>query len=230
MGFDTVSRLVTDRYGEVHSFLSHIAASERAVPATEPETQLVHLFRGLFFVHLYGAWEYSITRSLIELYSMINSCNVEHRHLEHMFGSIALDRMFKSIADVASSKQWERRFDLLGCQIGSDIARVDDNIFMFDVQFLKVQVIERIFTALGVTEAPVPNRTYRGLIDEVAERRSAVAHGRESPADVGRRFRSEELRRRYDALSSTSFYIIGLFENFLAGKSFVGSAHRHLYS
>jgi hypothetical protein len=229
MAFEIVSGLVTERYAEVQNLLNYISASERPIGSAEPEAQSVHILRGLFFVALYGAWEYSITRALIQLYSAINACGVQHRHVENIVGSVTLDGLFRSLGDTAATRQWERRFDLLIRQNGSDIVEIDDNIFMFDVQFLKIRVIERIFGALGITESPVPVLAYRGLIDEVAERRSAVAHGRESPVAVGSQFRSDELRRRYAALSSTSFYIIGIFENLLASKTFIRAPERHLY-
>jgi len=230
MAFETVSRLVSERYTEVQNLLNHISASERLAGGPEPEAQLIHNFRGLFFVALYGAWEYSITRALVQLYTEINSFNIQHQHLETIVGSIALDGLFRSIGDTAPTRQWERRFELLIRQAGSEIVEIDDNIFMFDVQFLKTKVIERIFAALGLNAPPVPVLAFRGLIDEVAERRSAVAHGRESPVEVGSKFRSDELRRRYDALSATTFYIIGLFEDLLANRRFVRDSERHLYT
>jgi hypothetical protein len=230
MAFEIVSRLVSERYTEVQGLLTYIGNSERPVGSTEPETQIVHAFRGLFFVNLYGAWEYSITRALVQLYAAINSVNVEHRHLEHVVGSIALDSLFRSLSEAANRKQWEKRVNLLRRQVCAEAVEIDDNVFMADIQSLKFKVLERIFIALDINTDPVPQLSFRGLIDEVAERRSAVAHGRESPIEVGKNFRTDELRRRYDALSATSFHIIGVFEEIVSGKKFIRAGRRKHYS
>lgn len=166
----------------------------------------------------------------MQLYAIINPARVEHRHLEHLICSVALDNLFRSLPDTAPTRQWERRLELLRRQIGKDSVEINDGVFMFDVQSLKVQVLVRIFAALGIDSDPVPRLAFRGLIDEVAERRSAVAHGRESAVQVGSQFRSEELRRRVDALSATSFYILGALESFVGNKLFVGTRHRQKYS
>lgn len=225
MAFETVSQLVSERYAELQAFLSHIASIERDEPGSGPEEQIVKTLRGMAAVNIYACWEFSVTRSLLQLFSIINDARVPHRHLELVIHSLAMDATFRSVASSPNPKI-EKRCEFLLQQISDEIARIDDHVMMMEIQSLKIEVVGRAFRALGINSEPTPSPQYRGLIDEVADSRHAVAHGRRSPAEVGGQLRVADLRRRATAASETSFYIIGQFETLAGEARFVQEAER----
>jgi len=58
MIFETVRELTAVRYLEVRRLLAHIKAVELAKPSDSVTREDATFLRGLFFVHLYGTFEY----------------------------------------------------------------------------------------------------------------------------------------------------------------------------
>jgi hypothetical protein len=61
----------------------------------------------------------------------------------------------------------------------------------------------------------------KGGLEEVTEKRMAISHGRESAADVGRRFSFDELEKRHDLIDLVCSHMIQAFETYLADKHYL---------
>jgi hypothetical protein len=60
----------------------------------------------------------------------------------------------------------------------------------------------------------------RGGLEEVTEKRMAISHGRESAADVGRRYSFDDLARRHAAVDLVCGHIVQSFETYLASEHY----------
>jgi hypothetical protein len=101
----SISAAITTRFVEVQEFLSFISHAER--PPPERDSIEVRLMRGLFYVHLYGAFEFSVNRIVVGAAQVINQAQVPHNNVTHPLGALVLDRNFNSLSQVG--RNWPKR-------------------------------------------------------------------------------------------------------------------------
>jgi len=224
MPFISVSQSSTLRFNEVRALLTEIRSRETIPPA--PETEIVSTLRGLFFVNLYGAFEFSITEAVQTLLQEITRACIPYSQFEPLFHAVALDGKFSAISDAGRKKKWKARRELLSQQVSATVCGLNDTAFHHDLQNIWFETLSMLFDALCIAEPVVPEARLRGYIDEVVDRRNAVAHGRESPALIGR-IRSTELELRLDAISQTATHVILCFDKHLANRGFVTLTYRN---
>jgi hypothetical protein len=221
--FASVSQATTLRFNEVRSLLAEIKRQESTPPEADSETILI--LRGLFFVHLYAAFEHSVTYAVQTLLQGISTVSVPYRQLEPLFHAVALDARFSAVADTGPRRKWSVRRELLHTQYSMTGCNVNDTVFHSDLQNIWFDTLNELFSSLCIGEPVLPDPRLRGYIDEVVNSRNAVAHGRESPAIPGRK-RSPELETRLNALATVALHIVLCFERYFANRTFVEAVHR----
>jgi hypothetical protein len=228
MPLSTLQPLVTARFQEVNSLLSVTAALESTNPLV-PDTDDVRALRGLLYVHMYGAFEYAMDQSFIRLAQHVSSRGIARRHIHTPIFSVALDNEFKSLQDVKSpQKTFRKRVEAMVCTRDQVPVTIQDNVLSSGLQSAGSTMIALAFAVYGIPDQYLYDLTAKGYIDEVVERRHAVAHGRESPAIVGIR-KVVELRLRYNALYSQSMYVIEIINQFCTSKKYVLPRYRRSY-
>ena len=222
---------VDSRLAEVQKLLALIrklealATEERDQVSAENSTVL----RGLFFVHLYGALEYSITLSVQVLLQEMTKVAVPFNGFEHLLHVIALDAQFRSLADPGLKLKWQKRRELLNKQVSSEMCSLNDTVFQDQLQNIWYHTLHTIFDFLCVPSDAVPEVRMRGYLDEIVENRNAIAHGRQSAQEVGRRTTSTDLGERLDAVTKVVNHVIVSFEDYLENRHFVDARHRPNY-
>lgn len=217
------------RINEVRATLDVIKHMESQDPLV-PDSKEVLILRGLYYVHLYGAFEYSINQGVQAVLGFITSSKVQVNHIEHILNSVVLDSQFNSYKDSGVDVKWEKRISLLS-EIQSDgECRINDAVFSYYLQNIWYKSLEQVFKCLCIPDRCVPENRLIGYIDEIVNKRNSVAHGRESAADVGAGTRSPDLQIRFDAIVQVINHIYDCFENYLLGKHFISEIHRISYA
>ncbi len=86
-----------------------------------------------------------------------------------------------------------------------------------------------ILTSIGMKDSSIFTPQSAGFLNEIVEKRNAVAHGRESPKTVGRGVTSEYRADRLQVVSSTIDKIVGALTEHLCNKHFVTEVFRQQY-
>lgn len=228
MPLSSLTPLVTARFQEVSNLLTEIAAIESPFPQV-PDTDHVRALRGLFYVHLYGAFEYAMDQSFIRLALHINQQGVKRKHVMPPVFSVALDEQLTALQAIREpDKKFRKRIETMACARDANPVAIRDSILSGSFQSATVAVIQMAFDVYGISEPVFYDITKLGYLTEVVERRHAVAHGRQSPVEVGVR-RTLELRLRYNALYSQAIYVMDTIDQFLNGKKYVLPRHRRSY-
>ena len=210
----TISPAITTRFVEVQELLSFIARGENIPPQRDPiETRIL---RGLFYVHLYGAFEFSINRIVLGAAQVINQAQVPHNDVRHSLGALVLDRTFHSLSQ--AGRHWSRRLELINLRLSATIAQIDDG--SMDMQNIWLQTIEQIFDVFGIAKPAMFDVTKAGYIREVVEARNKIAHGEDSPLAYGSLKRSAELQLVHNAIREEAFYILDCFDEYLSSQAY----------
>lgn len=228
MPLSNLTPLVTSRFQEVNNLLSTIAALESRDPQVS-DSEHVRTMRGLFYVHLYGAFEYAMDQAFIRLAQHVSSIRVARKHIHPPLFSVVLDDKFTSLQGMKTpEKKYRKRIETMACERDDDAAAIRDTVLSQSFQSVNAEAIQLAFDVYGLTADSFYDITKKGYLDEVVERRHAVAHGRESPVAVGVR-QSSELRVRYDVAYNQAIYVIDVINQFCNKKHFVLQRYRRIY-
>jgi len=218
---------VSVRLAEVFQLIEHIRHIESAPPAPDPPE--AKILRGLFHVHLYAALEYAVNQGVQRFLEAVAALGAPPRHLQARFFSVALDPGFSSIRNVGEDKRWSARVNLLDLQSSPDPQNIHSDVFGLYLQNVKAEKLEVLFRCLDINQPVVPEPSYRLYVDELAERRNGVAHGRVSALGVGSARRSPELLIRYNAISATCIHVLNCFEQQHEERGVILAGHRPAY-
>jgi hypothetical protein len=227
MPLAVASQEITARFQETRALLQHIRALESANPL-QPSQELA-ILRGIFFVHLYGSFEFAVNRIVRGAAELINATVVQLQHLHHRVYPLALDPELTSIRNIGRNRKWESRLNLFEREVVADAAVLHDSVFLEDLDNISTECLTRVFVAFDVPPPILYDPRARQYIEEVKDKRNAVSHGRESPMSYGQAVTANDLERRYEALSIQAGFMVSVFETYLIGKMFVRPAFQHLY-
>ena len=228
----SVHALATIRLAEVRNYHAMIVAMENDIQKEplDPWPDEILVMRGLYYVYLYGALEFSIVRAVQFSLQTIASLNPRYKHFEPMFFSIALDNKFRSFKTSGRDTKWSVRHDMIIQQFSDHQCRISDSIFDEDLQNIHPDTIKSIFDCLNIRKPPTPSSRTSSYVEEVKSRRNAIAHGRESPKSGSGSSDEDYRSKRYSAVSDTIEHILDCLTIYLDNKEFLSEPFRSQYS
>jgi hypothetical protein len=224
---DAVRADVSARLTEVFQLLEHIRSQEETPPT--PDSAEVKILRGLFYVHLYAALEFSVNQGVQRFLDTVSAMGIPPQHLEEQFFSVALDSAFTACRNVGEDKRWASRINLLELQSSGQPRIINGALFGLYLQNIWCEKLDILFKCLNIQQPITPDPTYRTYVDELVERRNSVAHGRVSTLGLGSARRSPDLLIRYNAISATCIHILDCIDQQHARRQVIRQQHRSAY-
>jgi len=224
---EDVDQIIEERFRSVRSLLTFIKGNES--DATPPvDTDDVKALRGLFFVHLYGAFEKSVTETVQAYLRKVSLIEVSCCHIGFSMWLTAFDAKFRSIQDAQGRGGWKKRKDFVAAVQSQDACVIADGVFSDRLQNVRPEVIRDIFEYLGLSSVFL-NESDCLILNEVVEKRNQVAHGRTDPVVIGSASTSADLESRFGAIYGMAFGLLASMREQLADLYFVKDQHRPLY-
>lgn len=190
-------RDIDARFQEARNLLSFIKSQEST--ATPPmDSGEVKSMRGLFYVHLYGAFERSANDSVSTFIRATVDLNVNVQHITPHFLPVALDARFKSLQSAQGNGSWKKRLEFVRAMIATSACSINDALFSEHLQNALPETLEAVAEYMGIG-TPTFGASDVLAVNEVVDKRNAVAHGRASPSEIGARTRSGTLENRLDS-------------------------------
>lgn len=215
------------RLAEVRQLLDVIRQLEATPPTPDPPE--VRILRALFFVHLYAAFEFTVSQGVQRLLQEVAKLNISPSHFDSKFHAVALDANFSSFRNVGEDKRWSTRISFLDQQVSSNALSINADIFYLYLQNVWIEKLEVLFGCLCIHQPVVPDPSYRLYVDELVERRNGIAHGRFSALGIGGSIRSPELQIRLAAIGATCTHILDCFEQQERDRLYILPSHRTVY-
>jgi hypothetical protein len=175
--------------------------------------------KGLMFVQVYAAYEYTICRVVELAIDAIKAHNHKLRDLSPPLLALFLDPELRSLRDVGHKGVWERRIKLF--ERAFSAARLDisaDTEIPHDGSHFRYTQLEMIFQVFGITRLPVRRRRHIPRINEVVGHRNQIAHGSETAEDVGRRYSRSEISHIMKQMKSVCILQVDVFEAYCDKK------------
>lgn len=219
MTFINIRNNTRARFTENQILLNYITSVEprETIDLVPPE---VNMMKGLFYVHLYSSLEKSVNELIENTLIHIGSRSIQYNHFILAFSSITLVDKLKSFKDSGYSNFFNKALEIFNESSSTKICAINESVFANNLQNVWTKTIEEICKSFGMKNFSVTPKI-RATIDEVVEKRNAVAHGRESAKTVGERFRTDNLRLKMETVNIFCNYLIDLFETYYDQKDFL---------
>lgn len=217
---------VDKRLLEVRTLLSSIKSQEST--ATPPvDSDDVKIIRGLFYVHLYGAFEKSVNEIVLYALREIDMLKLKHLHIAIEFLPVALASIFQALQAPTYDSRWKKRVEFIKTIESSAVCKINENVFSDQLQNVSPERLQEIITYLCLT-SPFSEADMLS-IGEIVEKRNQVAHGRTNPLRVGSSVKSLELESRLTTTILVIDQFITCIEQGLESLSFVNPLYTAEY-
>lgn len=227
MNFAVVRNETRDRYNEVLILLNHISSLEPSVPTDLPSAE-VKILRGLAFVHIYAAFEKSINELVQKTLIGVSALNVQNNHCILPFSAISANNRLRSFKDCSYRSFYPKASELFDAITSKDTVIIQETIFSNDLQNVWYKTIVEVRKTFGMKPL-ILNPRVRATVDEVVDKRNAIAHGRETTIVVGSNFDSTQIRDKLTIVQEFNDLLIDEFESYLINRRFIKSAVRKKY-
>ena len=210
---------------ELQRFYRLIVHGEQSFPVADEHATL----KGLFIVALYGWLEFGMTKYTTNAIEYLNSMCVMQSHLQSsMFALVCADQ-FKSAASLKGERKWYKQLEIITSHEANQHCSANEAALSDVVQNSGPSTFELIFKLFDLRGVPVVDGRTAGLLNEIRERRNAVAHGRETASAVGGRFSEKALGERLHVAESQMTHLALSFDEWVADKLFLGPSFRSIY-
>jgi hypothetical protein len=203
------------RFSELESFFAAARIFDGDLAATS---------KGLAFVQLYAAYEFTVKSVVQTAIDSINTHAHKMKDIKPSLMALYLDRELASLRDAGRKNIWNARLRLFERVFCDDIIALANNAGPpTDGSHYRHTHLITIFNVFGIARLPARRRTHLFRIDEVVNHRNQIAHGNETAADVGRRYTRSEVSHRIRQMKSVCLLLISVFDGFCAdGTSHTG--------
>lgn len=176
--------------------------------------------KGLMFVQIYAIYEYTVNKAVSETIESIKTHNHKMMDLSPSLLSLFLDPELRSLRDGPRRNEWSSRLKLFDQAFGSHVVTLSgDTNPPSDNSHYRYSQLVLIFKVFGISRMPVPRRRHIQRIGEVVDHRNAIAHGRETAEDIGRRYTRSDIRKVIRQMKSVCMLLIRVLDAYCADPS-----------
>ncbi len=115
----------------------------------------------------------------------------------------------------------KKRWDFFENFRDTTIVNIRDEIMPTDGQNFRYRQLESIWKTFCIQDPILPHGSTGGRIQEMVDLRNSIAHGNESPVEIGKRFTADDLQIRFDVIDEYCNYVIITFENYINNKHYL---------
>ena len=182
------------------------------------------VLKGVVYVLLYGALEFTITHCVSRTIEILNDKTLNlYQVLPSLWGLI-YDSACTRIETAGTNKKWENRYKLFK-ELTKDkvIEQIESTLFPSSIGNIKEQQLDRVWKTFGI-KAPMfepEHMSVRQTLLDLANGRMAVAHGRECASQIGSLKSSSDLEELYDSISRYCSYLIECFTQYINQEEYL---------
>lgn len=177
----------------------------RKFPKLPPDSAQTE--KGLVFVQIYGIYEYTTRTAMRLTINEIKSAGHTLQTLRPSLLALFLNAEMESLRQVGEDKQWDRRINLFERSVSSELLPMVE-VAPHDGTHFKHTHLQMIFRTFGIEQDVTERKRDLYQIDEIVSNRHKVAHGEETPSDIGRRYSRSEVLRQIKFMKNFCFRLI----------------------
>lgn len=215
--YSDIKSNATHNFFEVKKFLQEIKRKEVGLAPDD----LNDTSKGLFFVYIYGVYEEIVRKTVIRTIEQINQVGVHISQVKFELLQLVLSNEFDALYNVGNEKKWEKRRNVSEKLKRDSVVDISTALMPTDGKNIRFRQLESIANAFGITAAILPRNEIGGYINEMVDNRNAIAHGNLLPYDVGKRYSSDDLQKKYDGINEFCTYYVEIYERYIVNGEYL---------
>ena len=209
--FTTLATEVDDRFSSLELFFKDTRSLKGRHAA---------MVKGLMFVQVYAVYEFTVKGVVRAAVDSIATHGHELKDIRPSLMSLLLDPEWKSFRDSGRKRQWEGRLRVLERAFSNEAVTVpEETSIPSDGTHYRYSQLCVIFRVFGIARMPVRRKLHIPRISEVVGHRNAIAHGRETAEQIGRRYTRPEVLRISRQMNSVCRSLIDALEQLCSDSS-----------
>jgi hypothetical protein len=206
--FAPLTTEINDRFAAINSFF---------LASRDFKGDLAATAKGIVFVLVYAAYEFTVTGVTQTTIDEINSRGYRMKELTPSLMALFLDPEFMSLRDASQKNLWRARLKIFERTFADDLTALSNTTGPpSDASHYRHTHLEMIFSVFGIRGRPTRRKQHLFRIDEIVNHRNQIAHGSETAAAVGRRYTRDEVRQRIRQMESVCLFLVSAFDRFCA--------------
>lgn len=198
--------------------MDRFTAVEQHFKKAPRKSDLGQTSKGLVFVQIYAVYEYTARAATKLAIGQIAAKSHVFAALSPSLLALFLDAELQSLRDVSEAKVWEARIRLFEKGL-SDATITAVETIPFDGTHYRHSHLKIIFRTLGIKKAITMRKRHLFSIDEIVLNRNRIAHGEETPMEVGRRYTRQEVLHRIRLMQRICLRLIFLMSDHCADSN-----------
>lgn len=182
------------------------------------------ILSGTVYVLLYGALEYVITHCVSRTIEILNGRELKLYEVLPSLWGLIYDSDCKRMETAGSNKKWENRYKLFKDFTKERLVKqIESTLFPSSNGNIKEKQLDRVWQTLGLKAEMFEqdNLDVKYLLNDLANGRMAIAHGRECASTIGSRKSYEEIVNLYNSLSRYISYIVECFKQYIDNEEYL---------
>lgn len=177
--------------------------------------------RGLAIVLLFASYENLLTSLCRRLLEIAADLRVGNRRFRRGVLLFAVHGQFQALAGASEGKIWrELGLRVLDCAFDSRRCSINPNIFPSDGSFMKKSQVSLFCELFGLGDPGPVLKEVWGRLDTVVTARNGIAHGLQTPEEVGRDYSLAEIQTLVTAWEQRWVDFISHVESKAQSRSF----------
>ena len=191
------------------------------IESLDDKTNHVKIYKGLFFVYLYGIWESIVQQVVIQTIDALNSSNDLIKECNYDLYSLIFSGEYDAIYSAGSKTKWEKRWAISDRLNNNEAIHISTPLMPTDGRNIRYRQLKSIAKSFGIQDPIVPRTELEGRLQEVVDNRNWIAHGDKSPSEVGARYTVNDLKKRREQIEELAMYVISTYEHYIAEKKYL---------
>ena len=207
-----------ERFSEALQLLNLLTSMEgdRVGPTTNTDKAL----RGLVLILIYAAVERAVNSTVEEAIYEISSHSTPSSSCAPAVLSIFHYSKVQAVKDCNCDKTIPAAAVLISSAFGRDPISMEQNPLAFMLQNVDANTMLSVANFFGIDGYTIPTGS-AGRLNNLRERRNAIAHGRESASSAGERFNIAELNNVYNCADTEVARFVEIIRAHCEGRMYV---------
>ncbi len=191
------------------------------IDSLDDNTDNIKIYKGLFFVYMYGIWESVVKQVVFQTIDALNISNDPIEKCNFDLYALIFSREYDALFNAGSQSKWEKRWAISTKLNNNETINIDTALMPTDGKNIRFRQLESIAKSFGIREPVIPRPELGGRLQEVVNNRNWIAHGDKTPSEVGASYTVNDIRNRCEQIEELSFYVIDTYEHYILGKDYL---------
>jgi hypothetical protein len=178
-------------------------------------------YRSSCYVWAAAALETYVHRVTEEMSDELNHRNVVWRDVRPSVLSLALASRFDSLQQIRGLAMWRKRAEVLKSINLDDVCSFNMEVAPSDGKTIRPAHLETLWEVFGFSGVPMPSPIHRMALEELADNRNELAHGRRDFVAFGRLKVTDDILRLLDRVEDIAIHLFEAADSYLSTNDYL---------